>query len=335
MASAKAQERRSLGLADISRRTGAIQRSHADGLDSREVVADAVGNVYYVRYVRGVVVKGDKVLEHLRGDSAAVKALVEQTNANREVLTRYGFEGFEKRFGGKTRGAITLGMTPGVRKRMRQRCAWLLAGAMSWIMAGEDRSVWFLTFTHGATGGTSAAASRRQIEVLKKALARRCGDRFGAKLVREWQKRGAVHWHAILFLDRLDPSEIEDCIRGEWHRITGDEGSDPLDRRRECFDMRATDASQHLVGYLGSEFSKKAQQTVPEGEDTPGQASIEWNMPLLDSVAASATFERHKLGRSEAARQITQANSYRTDEVPYAQLHFFGQHAIDIMQATA
>lgn len=344
----------------------AVERLHGDDLSCFRLVRCPVsGMVYAARaeprnrehWLAGRMEERGPVPEHLRADSARALRLVDEVNSERDrwraaidaVPTLRGSDpALAKRFGGVKRGRIREGMSAGSRKRGRWALSCLMAGSMAWILSPPpggkrwvggtkqwvrtpERWVRFLSMTHGEEGGLSAAASRRQLEELGRRLEARLGGRLCWFGCREWQQRGAVHWHLIVWGEGCCRVEFAGLVAQLWVEITGCEGSEWADRMlwgTRCDEI--DDERNGLVSYLGAEFTKKAQQTVPEGEEDPGSAWVRRDRSMLEELAAFSEQQVIDCGRSELAAELLLANLGRTDRVPYAQLTFFGSLAEQI-----
>ena len=178
-----------------------------------------------------------------------------------------------------TRGCIT-SFTRGSRQRLR---LWLLHR----VTAFDEAAFRFVTLTHGRDGGIDVDDS---YQTLRNCLARirrwyrARPDLFGGEIgvldfhIKEWQNRGAVHWHLLLGLYRTDGQPVGDHVAAEgarllrryWLEATGTEGSARWARKRYGVDSRALSSVEGLVAYLDKELGKAIQKTPPE-DIAPGR----------------------------------------------------------------
>lgn len=184
---------------------------------------------------------------------------------------------------GASTGLVVPGAT-GVRRgeiaawspKSRRRLVRCLIDLVPAILAAQVvDAVAFVSLTYGrdaARFGVTPVASKRDFDAwMTQWLAR---EHPGAALVWVWevQKRGAPHFHCLIFLEGVLGETFAEWVTESWIDITGLGGSAQDARREYAADVRPLDEDQMIalgvVQYLVKELAKsasKARQVFPAG----------------------------------------------------------------------
>lgn len=131
------------------------------------------------------------------------------------VVTRERTQGDAEQKGGGVRGEIT-GFSAASKRRLMRVFASLR----------RDEKPLFLTLTYHEQE-PAADRAKRDIDALAKAIARKCSaSRWSFIWRMEYQKRGAIHFHLLIYGVKWMPKE---WIKKAWHRITGETSKEHLE----------------------------------------------------------------------------------------------------------
>ena len=166
----------------------------------------------------------------------------------------------------------------------RRRFVRYLVDLVPAILAAQvDDTVAFISLTYGREAPRAAASKRHFDAWVHHRLAR---DHPAAALVWVWevQKRGAPHFHALLFLPDVLGETFESWATESWIGVTGLGGSKEAHRHRYAVDVRKLDSDQMIalgiVAYLVKELAKSRSKARPDAVAVPGRGPT---VPLFDA----------------------------------------------------
>ena len=186
-----------------------------------------------------------------------------------------------------------------------------LAGAL--LHAVHSRSVAFVSLTYGKRPPEPVEAKRHlnvwhDRHLFPKGRRSRDIEARAALWVFELQKRGAPHFHELVFGPRVLTADWGGAATERWIHLTGDGGSSRADRRRYAVDVRPVDEDAIIaVGlcmYLAKEVTKSSQKRgewVREGAERLGRFWGIGNRGEYESlVAEHYESDERELTREEA-----------------------------------
>jgi hypothetical protein len=141
----------------------------------------------------------------------------------------------------------------------------------------------FLTLSYPAAWPDDPAVVAGHLAALRKAFQRKYGT-FPAPWRKELQKRGAPHFHVLLFLEaKVDLL----WLRRAWHRIAGAGCAWPL--RQGVFLVRCRNVRQ-VRNYVSKYMAKTTADSLAPGESTGRWWGV-WNKGLLPRHKATVVLD--------------------------------------------
>lgn len=159
------------------------------------------------------------------------------------------------------------------RSRLFRTCA-----AINWNLLGPG---FFVTLTYpGDLAGVdqTGAGTQAHLKAFWKRLERQYGE-VGGMWKREFQARGAVHFHIAMIIpvlggeenDGLELVRLRDFVAGAWYEVVGSGQATHLLAGTQVQEL-ADHPAAYFAGYAGgSHSSKEYQHRVPDGMDDVGR----------------------------------------------------------------
>lgn len=155
----------------------------------------------------------------------------------------------------------------------------------------EKSAIQFLTLTYPASYPDSWLDWKNHLQRFKKRLIRRYGE-FGAIWRLEFQKRGAPHFHIVIFFDSpRSVSRLTDWARGAWSGCGADDGSSgdwhKLMGAKSVPCYMVNDDPTRLMSYLSKYLSKLGSSPLDEDDRPTGRCWGTWypdNIPTCDAT---------------------------------------------------
>ncbi len=183
---------------------------------------------------------------------------------------------------GKVGGGGTRGHISGFSKASRRRLQRLLA-----VIDQERQAVpLFVTLTYPGEFPADPAVCAAHLRAFRARMHRRYG-KFAAVWRKEYQKRGAPHYHLLLFLDR-PPEQLRAEVSRLWFEVVGSGDERHLRAGTQVVQVKSwRSARGYAAKYMGKLETLHASADplvgLPQGKT--GRLWGVWNRPLLPITA--------------------------------------------------
>lgn len=216
------------------------------------------------------------------------------------------------------RAAGTRGICRGWNDRMRWSFS-LAAARIEW-----PRGLYALiTLTYPELFSAEPADWAEDFRRFVIAWERRWGEKLHALWAREFQRRGAPHYHLAAVLPKgVDAHEVHVWMAETWYKIAGHGDIKHLHQHLKAGHFEVGESHRALFRYLKRELGKGAQKTLPSwlaGDDNPRGAGRWWGKLGFEyaEVSELVTFDEYQMLRRAIRRLLRQRGVLRRH--PYRQ----------------
>jgi hypothetical protein len=157
---------------------------------------------------------------------------------------------------------------------------------MATIDQGKIQIPLFVTLTYPAAYPLDPATCNAHLRAFRERLSRRFG-KAACIWRKEYQKRGAPHYHLLLFLD-LPPEQLRRWVSQAWYEVVGSGDERHLRAGTQVVLVKSwRGARGYAAKYLGKieKLQAGANPALPEGLEHTGRLWGVWYRPRLPITA--------------------------------------------------